>query len=225
MGEFAGFDAGVVAWFEGLEADNSREYFGAHRAYYEREVRGRFGALLADLAAELGGEVKVFRQHRDVRFAADKSPYKTQTYGLLTGSSLSPAGLFAAISADGLAAGTGYWRMARDQLVRYRAAVDDELAARVADAVDAGLEQWSQGLATAPRGIPRDHPRIELLRLTSVTLGRRRPAGGGIGADEGRVFVRETWRTAAPVLAWLDEHVGPSTEEQSWGRGAQRRGR
>ncbi|GAA0252117.1 DUF2461 family protein [Cryptosporangium japonicum] len=212
MGEFDGFDAGVTAWFEGLEADNSREYFAAHKAYYEQQVRGQFTALLADLAAELGGETTVFRQHRDVRFSADKSPYKTRTYGVLSGSSLSPAGLFAGVSADGLAAGAGYWRMARDQLARYRAAADDDLAARIADAEGAGLEQWSQGVATAPRGVPRDHPRIALLRLTSITLGRRLPVGGGVGAEEGRAFVRDTWRTASPVVRWLDEHVGPSTE-------------
>ena len=39
--------------------------------------------MLEQLAEELGGRVKMFRQHRDVRFSADKSPYKTTTYGLI----------------------------------------------------------------------------------------------------------------------------------------------
>ncbi|MFG1922543.1 hypothetical protein [Cryptosporangium sp. NPDC048952] len=38
------------------------------------------------------------------------------------------------------------------------------------------------------------------------------PVGDGIGADRGRTFVSETWRTASPVMAWLDDHVGPTTE-------------
>ncbi|TQS42986.1 DUF2461 domain-containing protein [Cryptosporangium phraense] len=208
MARFEGFDAGVAGWFVGLENDNSREYFTAHRAYYESAVRGQLTALLDDLRDEFGGETKVFRQHRDVRFAADKSPYKTQTYGVLSGSSLSPTGFYLGVSADGLTAGGGYWRMARDQLERYRAAVDADLEKRIAAS---GLEQWGETLATAPRGYARDHPQIDALRRKSVTLGRRRPVDGGIGADEGRAFVAGTWRATVPVLEWLATHVGAST--------------
>ncbi|SHM47295.1 DUF2461 domain-containing protein [Cryptosporangium aurantiacum] len=216
MSRFEGFDAQVPEWFVGLEADNSKTYFDAHRPYYERAVRGQLTALLADLSEELGGETKIFRQNRDVRFSVDKSPYKTQTYGILSGSTLTPAGLYVGISADGLTAGGGYWRMERDQLERYRSAVaDDErgadLAARTAEVEAAGLEQWGESLATAPRGYPRDHPRIEMLRRKSVTFGRRLPVGDGIGATEGRTFVAGTWTSSAPVLHWLDTHVGPTT--------------
>jgi uncharacterized protein (TIGR02453 family) len=216
MARFQGFDAGVPDWFAGLEADNSREYFAAHRAYFDESVRGQFEALLTDLSAEFGGETKIFRQNRDIRFSADKSPYKTQTYGVLTNSTLSRVGLYLSISADGLTAGGGYWGMAPDQLDRYRRAVDAadagvELAGRVAAVQAAGLEQWGPSLATAPRGYPRDHPRIALLRHKSLALGRRLPVGDGIGPDQGASFVADTWRMAVPVITWLDEHVGPST--------------
>src|SRR4051794_37344679 len=80
---FAGFPAATFVWFAGLEADNSRPWFHAHRETYDSVVRGALEALLDELAAEVGGEVKVFRQHRDVRFSRDKSPYKTRTYGLI----------------------------------------------------------------------------------------------------------------------------------------------
>src|SRR5918911_4247940 len=80
---FAGFGAGAVAWFEGLERDNSKAYFDAHRAVFLEQVRGPFEALLDELSLEFGGEPRVFRQHRDIRFSPDKSPYKTRTYGIL----------------------------------------------------------------------------------------------------------------------------------------------
>jgi uncharacterized protein (TIGR02453 family) len=128
MAGFDGFGAGAVAWFEGLERDNSRTYFKATRATYDDEVRGPFELLLADLSADFGGDVHVFRQHRDVRFSADKSPYKTRTYGLLHAAGEAKA-LYAEISARGVYAAAGYWRMASDQLERYRAACSPTMPA------------------------------------------------------------------------------------------------
>jgi uncharacterized protein (TIGR02453 family) len=216
MSEFGGFGPEVRAWFEGLEADNSKAYFAAGRDVYEHAIRDQMEALLTELSAELGGSVKMFRQNRDIRFSRDKSPYKTNTYGIVYGSPIAREGLYASISAHGLTAGSGYHVMARDQLERYRdRIVDDdlgpELAERVAVARKAGLEVWGQSLATAPRGYPKDHARIDLLRRKSLTLGATRPlVGGGIGRDDGLEFVSGVWRASAPVTAWLDEHVGPS---------------
>lgn len=117
-------------------------------------------ALLDELGETFGGEVKLFRQNRDIRFSPDKSPYKTNTYGILRGSELAVHGLYASISARGLVAGSGYHVMTRDQLERYREAVDDEILGAsldrlAADAREAGLELWGESLATAPRGYPR----------------------------------------------------------------------
>jgi uncharacterized protein (TIGR02453 family) len=216
MTSFEGFGPGVHQWFAGLEADNSKEYFAAHRAFYEESVRGQMEALLTELTAEFGGEVKMFRQNRDLRFSPDKSPYKTNTYGVLYGTELAAQGLYASISARGLVAGSGYHVMARDQLDRFRDAVaadrpGQELAERVTEAQQSGLELWGESLATAPRGYPKDHARIELLRRKSLTLGATRNAERGIGRRDAVDFVTNTWRSAAPVTAWLDQHVGPST--------------
>jgi uncharacterized protein (TIGR02453 family) len=216
MNRFEGFGPQVREWFEGLEADNSREYFSAHRAFFEESVRGQMSALLTELSDTFGGEVKLFRPNRDIRFSVDKSPYKTNTYGLLVGAEIAPDGLYASVSADGLVAGSGYHVMARDQLERYRERVADDrlgpqLAKLLAQAEKQGLEIWGESLATAPRGYRTDHPRIALLRRKSLALGARRDFGGdGIDRDDGLRFVTRTWRAAAPVTGWLAEHVGPS---------------
>ncbi len=215
MSRFEGFGPAVRQWFLGLEADNSREYFSAHRTFFEESVRGQMAALLTELSDTFGGEVKLFRPNRDIRFSADKSPYTTNTYGLLLGSGVALHGLYASISADGLAAGSGYHVMGRDQLERYRErAADDrlgpELAKLLAQAEKKGLEIWGESLATAPRGYATDHRRIALLRRKTLTLGARREFGDGIGRADGLRFVTRTWRTAAPVTGWLDEHVGTS---------------
>ena len=213
MTTFSGFGPKVKRWFEGLEADNSREYFAAHRDVYEEAVRDQMQALLLDLSETFGGQVKLFRQHRDIRFSPDKSPYKTNTYGVVYGSELAAHGLYASISARGLVAGSGYHVMARDQLERYRdAVVDDtsgsELVSLAAGAEQSGLELWGQSLTTAPRGYPKDHERIALLRRKSLSLGATLRFGRGISGAAGHDFVAATWQAAAPVTGWLDREVG-----------------
>jgi uncharacterized protein (TIGR02453 family) len=216
VSEFRGFAREVQAWFRGLEADNSKEYFAARRDFYEESIRDQMEALLDELRDEFGGEIKMFRQNRDMRFSPDKSPYKTNTYGILYGTAIAAQGLYASISADGLVAGSGYHVMAPDQLDRYRASVHNsklggELAHLLDGAQRAGLEVWGESLATAPRGFPKDHDRIELLRRKNLTLGRTQKFGRGISRAAGPQFVAKTWRAGAPVTGWLDRHVGAST--------------
>ena len=213
---FHGFGRGVFEWFAGLERDNSKAYFTATRDQYETEVRGGLRAMLEELSEAFGGEVKLFRQQRDLRFAPDRSPpYKTRTYGLLHSVPGAQAGLYAQLSSQGLYAGTGYHQLARDQLERFRAVVADDrtgpsLADATATAQAAGLDVVGESLRTAPRGYPRDHPRIELLRRKALIAGRALPGTAAIGRDEALDHVATTWRAAAPITAWLDEHVGPS---------------
>ena len=92
--------------------------------------------------------------------------------------------------------------MARDQLERYRDAVADdacgaELQIAVGEVVGSGLELWGESLRAAPRGYPKDHERIELLRRRSLALGARMKAGRGIDRENsGLRFVADTWRGA-----------------------------
>jgi uncharacterized protein (TIGR02453 family) len=211
---FAGFPRATFDWFAGLQADNSRPWFQAHRETYEEHVRGALEALLDELAGELGGEVKVFRQHRDLRFSADKSPYKTRTYGLIFDRPGTLAGLYLEISSPGLFAGSGYHVLDGPQLARFRDAVADdttgpELERAVEAAHAAGVETFGEALKTAPRGYPRDHPRAALLRHKRLVAGRRLPPGPrGIGRDDALAHARTTWEASAPLGAWLDAHVG-----------------
>jgi uncharacterized protein (TIGR02453 family) len=215
---FHGFSPEAFEWFAGLARDNSKAYFTATRGRYETEVRGALQAMLEELSATFGGEVKLFRQQRDLRFAPDKSaPYKTRTYGLLHSVPGPGTGLYTQLSVAGLYAGTGYHQLARDQLERFRAAVADDatgpqLAEATAGAQTAGLDVAGESLRTAPRGYPRDHPRIELLRRKALIAGRTLTGTSGIGRDEALDHVASTWRAAQPLNAWLDAHVGASRQ-------------
>jgi len=226
----AGFPPQAFAWLAGLEADNSRAWFAAHRTTYEQAVRGPLEQLLEDLANELGGRVKLLRQQRDTRFSPDKSPYKTRTYGVILPETGSDAGLYAELGREGLFAGTGYYEMAPDQLARYREVVAGEPAGPALEAAvravrAAGLETSGEALKTAPRGYPRDHPRVELLRHRMLVAGRRlAPGPDGIPAGVARSHLRSTWAACAALTDWLDAHVGPSAipPQERFARGPRR---
>jgi uncharacterized protein (TIGR02453 family) len=206
---FDGFSADSFSWFAGLEADNSKAWFTEHRETYDRAVRGALEALLEELTGEFGGYVKLFRQNRDIRFSRDKSPYKTRTYGVILDRPDSRAALYAEISRPGLFAGSGYHMLDSAQLERFRGAVMDDRSGPELERAIAGIETFGEALKTAPRGYPRDHPRVKLLRHKSLVAGSRlAPRANRIGRDAALAHVRDTWNACGPMNAWLDAHVG-----------------
>jgi uncharacterized protein (TIGR02453 family) len=215
---FSGFPHEAFEWFEELEANNNRGWFIAHRDTYERAIRDPLEELLETFADELGGRVKMFRQNRDIRFSRDKSPYKTNTYGVVRDLPSGLAGLYMSLSSEGFFVGTGYYMLEADQLTRFRDAIADDssgpkLEAALA-AVHAGkVETFGEALKTAPRGYPKDHPRVGLLRHRALFGGRRlAPGARGIGAKRALDHARATWEACRPMNAWLDEYVGAARE-------------
>jgi hypothetical protein len=81
----------------------------------------------------------------------------------------------------------------------------------LATALDAGLELIGDDLSSVPRGYSRDHPRAELLQHRSLLAGRLLPGGSGITREKALDHVAGSWRAAATLTSWLDEHVGSST--------------
>jgi uncharacterized protein (DUF2461 family) len=212
---FHGFSPWVFEWFAGLERDNSREYFNATRGQFEVEVRDALCSMLQELSATFGGAVRVFRQQNDMRMSP-AVPYKTRTYGVLDFAEPVRPRLYTDLSVRGLYSGTGYHRLAADQLKRYRTAVaDDHTGARLAEtltaAQDSGLELITDSLTSVPRGYPRDHPRVGLLNYRSLLAGAVMPGGSGISRNEALEHVARTWHAAEAFTGWLGEHVGPST--------------
>ena len=206
---FQGWPPEAIEFYEGLEADNSKSYWLAHREVYETQVKAPMEALLAELAPEFG-EGKVFRPNRDVRFSADKSPYKTAVAAMA-----GDVG-YLQVSAKGLGVGSGMWMMATDQLDRYRQAVADvasgeELVTIVAEARTHKLDVTGHDtLKTAPRGYPKDHPRIDLLRYKGLIAWKEWPPGAWLGTRKAKDRVIDFLRAAQPLNGWLASRVGPS---------------
>ena len=197
-------------FYAGLITDNSKAYWEAHRATYEAAVREPMLAILERLAPEFDGAVKFFRPYRDVRFSADKSPYKTAQGGLvrLDGG----AGYYVQVDAEGVSVGGGFYARDPAQTASYRAAVDDDrsgpqVAAIVAELVSAGYEERGDQLASRPRGVPADHPRLGLMRRKSLAVVRRPPE-----SEVDVAVVRREWTRIRPLVEWVHTHVRPAPE-------------
>jgi uncharacterized protein (TIGR02453 family) len=166
-------------------------------------------ALVAALEPEFGS-AKLFRPYRDVRFAKDKTPYKTHQGAYV--SSGPSTGWYVQVSAAGVRVGFGFYDASSKRLSGIRAAIADDkqgkrlqriLTALRKDGWDVGGEQ----LKTAPRGYDASHPRIDLLRHKSLTLGKSYGFEPVIHTAELLELVRADWRAGRPFLRWMDDNA------------------
>lgn len=210
---FKGWPDSALAFYEGLEADNSKAYWLDHKETYERDVKAPMDALLAELGGEFG-EHKLFRPYRDTRFSRDKSPYKTAIAARIGQG-------YIQFSAGGLFTGAGMYHMMPDQLVRFRAAIDADKSGKglekvVATVTKSGLDVHApEELKTAPKGYPKDHPRIELLRMKGLVAARSWEPAAWLGTAAAKKRVVDALRATRPLLTWLETNVGRSTEAEA----------
>ncbi|HAP75946.1 MAG TPA: TIGR02453 family protein [Acidimicrobiaceae bacterium] len=210
---FTGFPSEAFDFYARLQLDNSRTFWQANKPVYDTAVRGSLLAALDELHEY--GPFQVFRPHRDVRFSKDKTPYKENAGGY--GEAEGGTGYYLALDANGLFAGAGYYQFASDQMERFREAVaadgtGSELAGLAAELEKKGYRLGSiSELKTAPRGYPKDHPRIELLRRKGLFVGMEWPLAKWMHGKAAIAKIRGVWEAARPVTDWLDTQVGPST--------------
>lgn len=206
---FAGFGTGAPAFFAGLEADNSKAYFAARRDVYERAIREPLERLLEEARGEYGTYVKVFRANRDVRFSADKRPYRTDALGGVADERTRVVS-YVCLDREGLVAGAGWLHPDSEQLARARAVIASDAAAAhelqvVLDDLEAGgFTCEGNPLRTAPKGYARDHPAVGLLRRRRFTAERRFTSPGDFSDPaRARTAVFGTWQAASQLSGWL----------------------
>ena len=163
-------------------------------------------ALLAGLEDEFG-PAKMFRPNRDVRFSKDKAPYKTHQGALVPVSETrSASGTTSRSTPTGLLAGGG-WR-SHEHRRRSRATGQPSTprprAATLQRLVDgargrAASTSRATGSKTRPRGVPADHPRLELMRARSLMVFRRFGAPDWLATPRAADEVRGAWRAVRPL--------------------------
>jgi uncharacterized protein (TIGR02453 family) len=205
---FTGFPDAALDFYDDLEIDNTKSFWEKHKPVYTESVRQPMTALCAALAPEFG-DAKVFRPYRDVRFAKDKTPYKTHQGAF---AAAGPAtGWYVEISARGLRVGAGFYEASGERLATIRDAMADDKSGpqlqRVLRKLEkAGFEISGERLKTSPRGYAADHPRIALLRHKQLFAGK---SFGFEGLDSPDVLdrVRDEWRALRPLVEWVATHA------------------
>ncbi|MFE2292906.1 DUF2461 family protein [Streptomyces sp. NPDC059452] len=158
-------------------------------------------------AAGPGGTpgVQVLGPVRDTRMSHDKSPYKSYQGAYLD---LLPClGLWVHVDRHGLYASGRWYPYGGAEVARFRAAVQEEDGgAELAELTDRlraqGFTLGGDRLKSRPRGIPADHPRLELLRHRKIDAGRRYGPADGLHTPRALDLVRETWELVRPLLDW-----------------------
>ncbi|MCW2826260.1 MAG: hypothetical protein JWQ91_3177 [Aeromicrobium sp.] len=205
MPDFTGFPEAALDFYDDLEMDNTKTYWEAHKDTYATAVAAPMKALTTALADEFG-QAKIFRPYRDVRFAKDKTPYKTHQGAFVP---KGPAtGYYVQVGAPGVRVGVGYYEAAGPRLASIRDAIADQTRGGQLEEILAAMQAagWELGgdrVKTAPRGYSVDDPRIELLRHKSMTLGKSYGFEPVIHTPELLDRVRADWREAAPFVEWV----------------------
>jgi uncharacterized protein (TIGR02453 family) len=209
-GVFTGFPVAALDFYDDLEMDNTRSFWTAHKEIYDTAVKAPMAALVAALEPEFG-TAKVFRPYRDVRFAKDKTPFKTHQ-GAFVPSGPS-TGWYVQVGAPGVRVGVGFYEASSPRLAAIREAIADDRRGRqlqriIGKLLKQGWELGGETLKTSPRGYDGDHPRIDLLRHKSMTLGRSYGFEPVIHSTMLLERVRADWRAARPFVEWVSANAG-----------------
>jgi uncharacterized protein (TIGR02453 family) len=185
---YDGLPRQTLAFLQGLEAENSRDWFEAHRGEYESfwlkagldlvaALAGPAAALRPPLLAVPKLNASLRRIFRDVRFSADKRPYEPRLHLILsTGSAFNKEpGVHLVIGARTLGYGAGHYGFTPAGLDAFRQEMSDAAAraaflGRVAEAETVGCGWDAPDLARVPRGYAAAPDWDHLLRRKHVVV-------------------------------------------------------
>jgi len=180
---FSGFPNDALQFLAELAVCQDREWFDANKQRYEASVRDpalsfirAVGAKLTTISShfvasdkKVGGSL--MRIHRDVRFAKDKAPYKTNIgiqFRHEVGKDVHAPGIYVHLDPDSSFLGVGLWHPEPTALAAIRTKIVDDPKAwtrvRRGQAFAETFELKGESLQRPPRGFDADHPLIEDLK-------------------------------------------------------------
>lgn len=209
-----------LAFLDDLSRHNNKAWFDAHRPAYEA-ARGAFEQFIdglidvfraSDDLRDLRAKDCLARIYRDVRFARDKSPYKTNFGALVApgGWKTTAHGYYLSLQPHGqsMVAG-GLYAPTPKQLDQFRQAIHTNPAPfkkliRAKAFVEAFGTVEGERLKTAPKGYDREHPELALLQLKQITVIHRFTDREVLAPDFARQAVAQC-RAMRPFLNYLKD--------------------
>jgi uncharacterized protein (TIGR02453 family) len=219
---FTGFPEDTMRFLHELKQNNNREWFAAQKERYERNVKEPMLTLLDTLATRLRAvdpeitldpKKAMYRIYRDVRFSADKSPYKVWLAAAFTYHGFDrkhDAAFYFHIMPEEIGVGGGLYAPQGDRLKNIRRAIDadasalrDILASSLFTRYFGALE--GEELKRVPMGFDKEHPDADLLRKKQFLCWRILPVSlvtEAALADR----LQEHFVAMAPFVRWLVDH-------------------
>jgi uncharacterized protein (TIGR02453 family) len=213
--------ARTFTFLRALKKNNDRAWFAANRVRYDDHIKPEWNDLVTGLLAAavplderfayVDPKQCLFRLHRDTRFSADKTPYKTNISAFLSpfGKSGANAGYYVSLEPGGASLfAAGIYTPENDALaVLRRHFAEHDLRAFEAlfrtKKIAPYLPLQTDSLTRSPRDLPKEHPHLALIRARRYMVRRAYP-----DADLVRDGAFETFRAAmrdcAPLVRYLD---------------------
>lgn len=215
----------TLLFLRDLAVHNNKEWMDAHRNRYQ-QARSDFQSLVGKLLqqmvelepgmATLRPQDCIFRQNRDIRFSANKSPYKTHmaAYFAVGGKKSDGPGYYLHIQPEESFVGGGIYWPAPEVLKKIRQEIDysgQELAAIVNEPLFRKRfgEIEGEKLKTSPKDYSKDHPHIEFLRMKSFIAGHAL-SDKEVTASGLTTKVIESFRLMKPLNDFLSQAVEQS---------------
>jgi len=177
----------TFAFLKSLKKNNNRDWFNDHKSEYENAKDNVLGFIqelvvaFSTFDSSLRGlEAKdcLFRIYRDTRFSKDKTPYKTNLGASINAGgkkSMGP-GYYVHLEPGGSFIAGGIWMPPADEVKKIRQEIDyngkdlKKVLTKPSFKKAFGGLSREHALKTAPKGYPKDHPDIELLKLNSFIV-------------------------------------------------------
>ena len=210
----------VIDYLEQLKRNNNRDWFNSNKGWYE-ESRQKvlfLTELIINEIRKFDNDIPVtdpkdclFRIYRDVRFSADKSPYKTHfgSYIAKGGRKSIRAGYYFHIDPDASFIGGGIYMPGPDVLKALRTAIFDQPDTFLEIIENPEFKKTfptmeEEKLKTAPKGFPPDFVHIDLLKFKSYVFTAELKTSEIIRDDFATKMVK-TFQTLYPANRFLND--------------------
>jgi uncharacterized protein (TIGR02453 family) len=206
-----------------IKCNNNRDWFIANRPLY-LDAKDNFDSYVQEVINEIikfdpilrGLEVKscVYRFNRDIRFSNDKSPYKSHFGAFIVRGGKKNGDKFAGYyfhiePGKSIMAGGAYMPPA-PWLAAIREKIDetpDELVkiVKAKNFIKYFGALSGEKLKTAPKGYPKDHPHVELLKLKSYLVVNEIPDKMVLSNDLFEHVIK-VFQSMKPLNDYLNEY-------------------
>lgn len=222
---FDGFPPQTLKFLKGIAANNNKLWFDEHRADYDefwvepgKEFVVGAGEKLPKIRKGIHAEPKIngslFRINRDIRFSKDKTPYK-QTLDLWFWEGErkgAVSGFYFRLTPTMVFAGAGAHGFDRDQLARYRVALQDsrkfKALQKAVDAIPEGVSgETFKRTPTTDKAVTEQQ--AKLLRHSAMFTAAERKVGKWVHTPEVLDWAADQWRIQAPMHTWLATNLAP----------------